>query len=151
MGFKPRFEIAEVEITYKFGKIFSECEKINGSSCAYKIGLEISKDYIEHHECFNIILLNQANHILGVAQISEGGIAGTFVDIRIVYQKLLKANAVSFIALHNHPSGNINPSEADKKLTQKLKAAGETLDIKMLDHIIVTTNAYFSFADEGII
>ncbi len=151
MGIIKRFDIAQVEISYKFGRVFSECEKISSSNCAYKLGLEVCKDYIEHHESFNIILLNQANKILGVSQISVGGIAGTFVDVRIVYQNLLKANAVSFIAFHNHPSGNINPSEADKTLTKKLKTAGETLDIKLLDHIIVTTNAYFSFADEGII
>ncbi len=151
MEFKPRYDIAEVTISYKFGKYFADCEKITSSNSVYEIGQEVSKEYIEHHERFNIILLNNSNHVLGVAELSKGGITGTLVDMRIVYQNLIKANAVAFIAFHNHPSGNLNPSEADKQLTKKLKEGAQLLDIKLLDHVIITTKGYFSFADEGII
>lgn len=146
-----RFDIAEVNISYSLGRYFAPSDKITGANSAFEIAQDVCKDFIEHHECFYIILLNQSNKVLGVSLISSGGIASTIVDIRIVYQSLLKANAVSFIAFHNHPSGNLQPSEADKQLTKKLKTAGETLDIKMLDHLIITTQSYFSFADEGLI
>ena len=84
-------------------------------------------------------------------QLSKGGITGTLVDVRLALKKALELGATSIILCHNHPSGNLNPSSADKQLTQKLKAAGESLDIKILDHLIVTERSYFSFADEGLL
>lgn len=146
-----RYNIAEIEISYKYNVCFAEREKISSSNCAYKIGLEYSKKHLEHFESFNIIFLNNSNHVLGVSQISKGGITGTLCDIRIIFQNLLKANAVAFIAYHNHPSGTLHPSEADKALTKKLIDAGKFLDIKMLDHLIITPDSYFSFADEGML
>ena len=95
--------------------------------------------------------LNNSNKILEKFQISKGGITGTLVDVRISLKKALEIGAVSLILTHNHPSGNLRPSEADKQLTQKLKTAAESLDIKILDHIIVTEKSYFSFADDGIL
>ena len=103
------------------------------------------------HEEFWILYLNNSNKILEKFQISKGGITGTLVDIRITLHKALELKAVSLILAHNHPSGNLNPSEADKQLTKKLKAAAESLDIKVLDHLIVTEKSYFSFADEGLL
>ena len=103
------------------------------------------------HEEFWILYLNNSNHILLKQQLSKGGITGTLVDIRLVLKQALELNAVSIILAHNHPSGTLKPSEADKKLTQKLKKAAESLDIKVLDHLIITEKAYFSFADENLL
>jgi DNA repair protein RadC len=103
------------------------------------------------HEEFWILYLNNANKIIDQFQISKGGITGTLVDVRITLRKALEIGAVSLILAHNHPSGNLNPSEADKQLTNKLKTASESLDIKILDHLIVTEKSYFSFADEGLL
>ena len=144
------FEIAEVKISYNFGKCQAERKKITSSEDAYLIAKEFAADYIEYKEVFSIILLNNANNVLGVAKISEGGITATLVDLRILFQHILKANATSFIAVHNHPSGKLKASEADKKLTSKIQKASEVLDIMFLDHIIITTESYYSFADEGL-
>ncbi|CAM4182770.1 MULTISPECIES: RadC family protein [Gillisia] len=102
------------------------------------------------HEEFWILYLNNANKIIEQFQVSKGGITGTLVDVRVTLRKALELGAVSLILAHNHPSGNLNPSEADKQLTLKLKTAAESMDIKILDHLIVTEKSYFSFADEGL-
>lgn len=103
------------------------------------------------HEEFWVLFLSNSNKVLSTFQLSKGGITGTLVDVRLIFKKALEENAVSIILAHNHPSGNLKPSMADKNLTLKLKKAGESLDIKVLDHLIVTENAYFSFANEGLI
>lgn len=103
------------------------------------------------HEEFWVVYLNNANKVLYKSQLSKGGITGTLVDVRLVFKTALEIGAVSIILSHNHPSGTLTPSEADKQITNKLKKAGESLDIKVLDHIIITENAYFSFVDEGIL
>ena len=103
------------------------------------------------HEEFHIIYLNNSNKVINRMQLSKGGITGTLVDVRLALKMALELGATSIILCHNHPSGNLNPSSADKQLTQKLKAAGENLDIKILDHLIVTEKSYFSFADEGLL
>jgi DNA repair protein RadC len=102
------------------------------------------------HEEFWIIYLNNSNKILSKSQLSKGGITGTLVDIRIVFKAALELGATALILCHNHPSGTLVPSDADKQITKKLKLAGESLEIKVLDHLIVTENSYFSFVDEGI-
>lgn len=101
------------------------------------------------HEEFWILLLNQSNLILGKEQISLGGTAGTVVDAKILFRKAIQGLASSIILVHNHPSGNLQPSQADLDITQKLKAAGKTLDIPVLDHLIISNKGYYSFADEG--
>ena len=103
------------------------------------------------HEEFWILYLNNSNKVIQELPLSKGGITGTLVDIRIAYKQALQLGATATILVHNHPSGNLNPSSADKQLTQKFKTAGESLDIKVLDHIIVTEKSYFSFADEGLL
>lgn len=102
------------------------------------------------HEEFWSIYLNNSNTVLHTQQLSKGGITGTLVDVRLVLKTALEVGAVGLILAHNHPSGALHPSAADIKLTNKLKQASESLDIKVLDHLIVTEKAYFSFADEGI-
>lgn len=126
-----------------------ELSKISSSSSVYEIMQPIIGEL--PHEEFWILYLNNSNKILEKFQISKGGITGTLVDVRISLRKAIEIGAVSLILTHNHPSGNLRPSEADKQLTQKLKTAAESLDIKILDHIIVTEKSYFSFADDGIL
>ena len=103
------------------------------------------------HEEFWIIYVNNSNKVIRKNQLSKGGITGTLVDVRIVLKIALEVGATGIILVHNHPSGTLNPSEADKQLTKKLKTAGESLDIKVLDHLIITEKAYFSFADENLL
>jgi DNA repair protein RadC len=103
------------------------------------------------HEEFWIIYLNNSNKVIEQMQLSKGGITGTLVDVRITLKKALEVGATAIILAHNHPSGTLKPSEADKQLTQKLKTAAQSLDIKVLDHLIVTEKSYFSFADEGVL
>ncbi|CAM3899136.1 DNA repair protein RadC [Flavobacterium branchiophilum] len=101
------------------------------------------------HEEFWVMYLNNANKVIYKSQISKGGITSTIADLRIIFKIAFEQNAVSIILSHNHPSGNISPSPSDMQLTKKLKTAGDNLDIPVLDHIIVSTNNYFSFADNG--
>ena len=103
------------------------------------------------HEEFWVLYLNNSNKVLHKQQLSKGGITGTMVDVRLVFKKGLALFATSVILCHNHPSGKLVPSMSDKQLTQKLKKAGSTLDITVLDHLIITENAYFSFADESVL
>jgi len=103
------------------------------------------------HEEFWIIYLNNSNKVISKAQLSKGGITGTIVDVRLVFKTAFEMGATGVILCHNHPSGTLIASEADKQITRKLKLAGESLDIKILDHVIVTETSYFSFADDGIL
>jgi DNA repair protein RadC len=107
------------------------------------------KDY--QHEVFAVLFLNRSNKINHFQVISEGGITGTVADPRIILKRALEENAVSLILCHNHPSGSLKPSRADEELTQKIKEAARFFDIKVLDHLIVSEDGYFSFADEGIL
>jgi len=103
------------------------------------------------HEEFWIVYLNNSNKVIQKNQLSKGGITGTLVDVRLVLKKAIDVGATGLILAHNHPSGTLKPSQADKQITQKLKKAGESLDIKVLDHLIITEKAYFSFADENLL
>jgi DNA repair protein RadC len=107
------------------------------------------KDY--RHEVFAVLFLNRANKVNHFEIVSEGGITGTVVDPRIILRKALEQDAVNIILCHNHPSGSLKPSKPDKELTDKLKEAARFLDIAVVDHIIVSEDGYYSFADEGIL
>ena len=124
-------------------------EKITSSRDVYDIMQPVLGEL--SHEEFWVIYLNNSNKVLQKQQLSKGGITGTLVDVRLVLKQALEVGATALILCHNHPSGTLKASEADKKITQKLKTAGLSLDIKVLDHIIVTEKAYFSFADETIL
>ncbi|MBI9040605.1 DNA repair protein RadC [Lutibacter sp.] len=126
-----------------------ELPKISSSKAVFDIMQPIIGEL--KHEEFWVIYLNNSNKVLYKEQLSKGGLTGTLVDVRLVFKKALDLYATAIILCHNHPSGKLQPSNADKSITQKLKQAGETLDIKVLDHLIVTENAYFSFADENIL
>jgi len=102
------------------------------------------------HEEFWILLLNRANRVIGRERISSEGVSGTIVDARIIFKSAIEHTASGVILAHNHPSGNLNPSQADLKLTKRLKESGKLLDINILDHLIITDNGYYSMADEGV-
>ncbi|MEL0454838.1 DNA repair protein RadC [Flavobacteriaceae bacterium SZ-1-7] len=126
-----------------------ERKKITSSTSVFELMQPIIGE-LEHEE-FWIIYLNNSNKVIQKNQLSKGGITGTLVDVRLVLKNALEVGAVGLILAHNHPSGTLKPSEADKQITEKLKLASESLDIKILDHLIITEKAYFSFADEGIL
>jgi DNA repair protein RadC len=103
------------------------------------------------HEEFWILFLNRSNKVISRMKLSQGGISGTVTDVRMVMKKAIESLASGIIVCHNHPSGNLNPSESDTKITQKIKEAGGILDIQLLDHIIIGENKYYSFTDSGIL
>lgn len=123
--------------------------KITSSKDVLKLMQPIIGDL--QHEEFWVLYLNNSNKVLAKHQISKGGLTTTIVDVRVLYKKALELSAVGLIVCHNHPSGKLKPSTADISVTQKIKQAGITLDIKLLDHLILTEKAYFSFADEEIL
>ncbi|WP_298530506.1 DNA repair protein RadC [uncultured Algibacter sp.] len=123
-----------------------EKTKITSSSSVFEMMHPVLGDL--QHEEFWIIYLNNSNKVLQKNQLSKGGITGTLVDVRLVLKMALEVGATGLILVHNHPSGTLKPSEADKQITQKLKVAAISMDIKVLDHLIITEKAYFSFADK---
>lgn len=127
---------------------FVELTKITSSQTIFQIMQPIIGEL--PHEEFWIIYLNNSNKVISKSQLSKGGITGTLVDTRLVFKVALEMGATSLILCHNHPSGTIMPSDADKLITKKLKLAGDSLDVKVLDHLIITETKYYSFADEGI-
>lgn len=144
--------ISEVELIYKTKIKNSERPQIHTSreSC------QLLRQYwdtnkIDLQEEFKVLLLNRANRVLGIYPLSTGGITGTVADVRLVLVAALKAMASSIILSHNHPSGSTIPSRADEELTMKIKEAASLHDIKVLDHLILTSEDYFSFADEGLL
>lgn len=126
-----------------------EMKKITSSSSVFELMQPILGDL--DYEEFWIVYVNNSNKVLEKVQLSKGGITGTLVDVRLVFKHAFQINAVGVILVHNHPSGSLKPSQADKSLTQKLKIAGESLDIKVLDHLIITEKSYFSFADSNLL
>jgi DNA repair protein RadC len=123
--------------------------KINGSADAFEV---LKSDLLDlPHEEFWVLLLNRANRVIRKVQISQGGVAGTVADPKIIFKSALDDLASGVILAHNHPSGNLTPSQADTMLTQKLKEGGNLLEIQVLDHLIVGGHKYFSFADEGLL
>ncbi len=102
-------------------------------------------------EAFWVVMLNRANRIIDTHKVSQGGISATVVDLRLVMQKAIEKLASGLVLVHNHPSGNLEPSEADKQLTQRIQQAAKIFDINVLDHIIIADHRYYSFADEGIL
>lgn len=149
---KRLHQVAEIQLTYKPTVKASLRPKIDSSKAAYEVLLENwDSSQIEFIEQFKVMFLNRANKVLGILNVSTGGIIGTVADPKVIFGAALKTAACGIIVSHNHPSGNLNASHADTQLTNKLKEAGKLLEIYLLDHIIVTKEGYFSFADEGLI
>ncbi|MDX2135049.1 MAG: DNA repair protein RadC [Saprospiraceae bacterium] len=126
-----------------------ERPRVSSSRDAYAAVAPLLTDL--HHEEFWLLLLNKANEITARTRMSSGGSAGTVVDVKMIFKAALDARATAFIAVHNHPSGSLQPSQMDIDLTRRLRKAGEVLDLPMLDHLIVSERGYFSFADEGVV
>lgn len=140
--------IQEIKVSYSSGN--RDKVKITNSKDSYELLLSCwSKKTIELQEEFKVLLLNRNHQVLGIYPLSKGGVSGVVVDAKLVFSVALKCNASSIIIAHNHPSGNLKPSEADLRLTEKLKEAGKYLDIMVLDHIILSKKGYYSFADES--
>ena len=131
------------------GEAAQKITKITSSSSVFEL-LQPMMGELPHEE-FWIVYLNNANKVMLSALLSKGGITGTLVDVRLVLKQALELGAVGLILAHNHPSGTLRPSEADKQVTSKLKLAAEALDIKVLDHVIITQQDYFSFADNAML
>lgn len=148
---EPAYCVSEIEIIYNPVIKPSDRITITGSADAEKVFRKIWCKPMELRECFYALFLNRANKVLGYYLVSMGGITGTVVDIRTIFQAALKANACSVILGHNHPSGNTKPSDADMQVTSKARDAGKFLDISLLDHLIILPEGYFSMADEGLI
>ena len=150
---QQQITVSEVQLIYKNKVKASERKKITCSRDAYKILMDNwNPEIIEFVEEFKILLMNRSNSVLGILEISKGGISGTVTDVRLIFQAAIKACASGIIVCHNHPSGNLNPSESDTKITQKIKEAGTIMDIQLLDHLILTMDgSYYSFADNGLL
>lgn len=146
------FPVQEIQLVYKQKFKISERPKITNSQESYCVLKGVwNLEIIEFIEEFKILLLNRANRVIGCYNVSTGGICGTIADPRVIFAAAIKSCATSIILVHNHPSGNLTPSDADISLTRKLKNGGLILDIMVLDHIIISSEGYFSFADEGLI
>lgn len=143
-------KIAEIQVSYNTPD--NERPKITSGEKAFEVLLNSwDKGSLELQEEFKILLLNRANEVLGIYPMSKGGITGTVVDVRLIFSVALKSNATGIILAHNHPSGTLKPSDADKTLTKKIKKCSEFMDIALLDHLIVTKYGFYSFANEGML
>ena len=146
--------VSEIDIVYK-KKVnckVSERPLIKSSSDVYEILLHYwDQDKIDLLEEFKVLFLNRSNRVLQIYNVSSGGITGTVADPRLILAAALKVAACSMMLAHNHPSTSLKPSKADEELTSKIKYAAQFHDIKVLDHIIVSSEGYYSFADEGVL
>lgn len=151
-GIASLSHVSEIQLSYNPVVKASSRPIITHSKDAYELLLALwDMGKIEFLEQFKVILLNRANRVLGVVDISTGGVAGTVADPKIIFSAALKGNASSIILAHNHPSGNLKPSQADINLTHKLQSGGSLLEVNVLEHIILSSDGYLSFADEGLI
>ncbi|NIJ52186.1 JAB domain-containing protein [Dyadobacter arcticus] len=146
------YQVAEIQLIYKTNVQASQRPKIASSKDAYNVLMQSwNPDRLEFIEEFKILLLNNASRVLGIFEVSKGGISGASADVRIVFAAALKANATGIILAHNHPSGQLVPSDADKYITENMRKAGEVLNIRVLDHLIVTAEGFYSFSNDGCI
>lgn len=141
--------IKEYSLTYKRKNV--DIDKLSSSNLVDSIARNIFKDFINIYECFYIFLMDNQNNIKGFVKISQGGITGTNVDIRLIAKYAIETLATKVILVHNHPSGALMPSREDKTLTQNVFKALELFDIRVVDHLILTEDDYYSFSDEGLI
>ncbi len=147
---KQNSKIAEIQISYIPN--FQADYKIENSRKSFELMLNNwNENTLQMQEEVKLLLLNRSNKVLGVYCLAKGGISGCIVDVRIILSVALKSLATGIILIHNHPSGNLKPSLDDIEITNKLKECCKLLDIKLLDHLIITKDDYFSFADEGLL
>ncbi|SJZ78071.1 JAB domain-containing protein [Sediminibacterium ginsengisoli] len=144
------FPLVEITVSYSQSVKKSERPIITNSQQAYEyLRRYWNDDVIDLYEEFKVLLLNSANRVLGVYEASRGGLTGTVADPRLILGVAIKTCATAMIVAHNHPSGGHTPSRADEQITEKLKQAGALFDIRVTDHLIISADDYYSFADEG--
>ena len=142
--------VDEIELVYKSKMKPSERPMVKTSTDVYELFKQTwDENKIEFVEQFKVMILNRANRVLGIIEVSTGGITGTVADPRLIFVAALKANGTSILLCHNHPSSNLKPSTSDEQLTKKIKEGGKLLEIAVLDHLIISNEGYYSFADEG--
>ena len=142
--------VAEIQVSYRPEKIVDY--RLSSSLNTFELILkDWEKNTIEMQEEVKIILLNRNHKALGIYSLAKGGLSGCVVDIKLILSLALKTLASGIIMVHNHPSGNLKPSTADINITEKLKSACKLLEIELLDHLIITRDNYFSFADEAML
>lgn len=152
LNVNAHLHVAEIQLSYKSNVKASQRPRITSSRDAYNILANVWDDSkLEFVEQFKVLLTNRANKVLGIVDISSGGISGTVADPKLIFAAALKAAASGLIMSHNHPSGNLQPSQADIDLTRKIKEGARVLELTLLDHIIITSESYYSFADEGFL
>ena len=144
-------EPAEIRVTYSSGLKMSERPMVSSSMSAYEMVKRYFDGTMEAHESFVVLLVDRGNRLKGVYRHSTGGLHGTVADPKLVFAVALKTLSSAMILVHNHPSGQLRPSEEDIRLTKKFVEAGKFLDLPVNDHLIVTAEGYYSFADQGMI
>ncbi|WP_256006833.1 JAB domain-containing protein [Pedobacter deserti] len=148
----PMFQVSEIQVSYRPNYKAGDRPKISQSRDAYQVFMAYwDKDLISLQEQCFMLVLNRANRVIGIKEISCGGYSGTVVDPKVVFGIALKCAASSVIIAHNHPSENLRPSDGDIAITKKLVVAGKALELPLLDHLIVSLDQFFSFGDEGLI
>ncbi|WP_299568480.1 JAB domain-containing protein [uncultured Pedobacter sp.] len=144
--------VAEIQLTYRSKVKPSDCPRVCSSASAYQVFLDSwDKLQINFREQLRVMLLNTRGRVLGIFDMSFGGTRCTLAEPKLIFAAAIKANAASIILAHNHPTGETSPSEADRTLTNKLAAIGNLLEIPLADHLVITEDKYFSFADEGLL
>ena len=147
---KQKSQVSEIQVSYTPNLLVDM--SIKNSKKSFELMLnEWEQDKLQMQEEAKILLLNRNNNVLGIYSLAKGGLTSCVVDVRIILSIALKTLATGIILVHNHPSGNLKPSQADLDITKKLKQSCDLLDITFLDHLIITKDNYFSFADEGLI
>ena len=147
---KHNTQVSEIQVSYSPNLLVDM--SIKNSKKSFELMLnEWEQDKLQMQEEAKILLLNRSNKVLGIYSLAKGGLTSCIVDVRIILSIALKTLATGIILFHNHPSGNLKPSKADLDITKKLKNFCDLLDISLLDHLIITKDNYFSFADEGLI
>jgi DNA repair protein RadC len=140
--------ISEIKLTY-VNRTDSKC-KVASSSDAYSLFLaDWDMEIIQLQEEFKIMMLNRVNQVLGIYPMSKGGVAGTVVDLRLIFTAAIKCNACAMVLAHNHPSGSLKPSKEDIALTKKIIITADLFEISIHDHLIITGDSYYSFSDDG--
>lgn len=147
----PCYCVGEIQVSYKPQRPPVQPPRITMSRVAYEILMAHWSEHMEWREEFYILLLNRVHDVTGVFRVSEGGISGTCADPRVIFQVALGVNASYLVLAHNHPSGDLTPSAADRDITRRIKEAGKVLEIIVLDHLILTPTTYLSFADDGLL
>jgi len=148
---RQAYQLPQIELNYRNPQPYHERIRLNNSHASYVMLLENWSDQIEFREEFNLLLVNNALQVIGIYNVSKGSNRATLVDVQMVMAAALKANATGMVLAHNHPSGNVLPSEQDIKLTKEIEKAAEMLNIRVYDHLIVTPTNYYSFLDEGML